>query len=68
MICTLTLALPAGGTTTMSLSDQSPGPQTAGGQRMTGAQIKAAFDAGGQVYVYLFDNQAPLLVSNIVES
>ena len=67
MICTLTLALPAGGTTTMSLSDQSPGPQTAGG-RMTGAQIKAAFDTGAQVYVYLFDNQAPLLVSNVVES
>ena len=66
-IYTLTLELPAGGTTTMSLSDQSPGPQTTGG-RMTGAQIKAAFDAGAQVYVYMFDNQAPLLVSNIVES
>lgn len=67
MIYTLTLKCADDSETSMSLSDQSPGPQTSGG-RMTGAQIKAAFDAGAQVYVYMFDNQAPLLVSNVVES
>jgi len=67
VIYTLTLKCADDSETSMSLSDQSPGPQTSGG-RMTGAQIKAAFDAGAQVYVYMFDNQAPLLVSNVVES
>jgi len=68
MAYTLTLELPIGGTITMSLGDQSPGPQSASGQRMTGAAIKAATDAGGQIYVHLFDNQAPLLVTSVVES
>ena len=68
MTYTLTLELPAGGTTTMSFSDQSPGPQTGGGQRMTGAQIKAEFDAGVPVYVKMFDNDVGLLVTSVVES
>ena len=68
MIYTLTLKCADDSETSMSLSDQSPGPQTAGGQRMTGAAIKAVVEAGGEVWVKMFDNDVGLLVTSVVES
>lgn len=69
MLYTLTLLLPTGGTTTMSLSGDSPGPDTGGGIRMTVAEIQAALAIGGEgsVQVRVFDNQRGLPVISVVE-
>ena len=68
-IYTMTLQAADGSETTMSMSSESLGPQVAGGLRMTGAEIKAATDAGGpgSVRVRMFDNDAGLPVLSVVE-
>ena len=54
----------------MSMSSESLGPQVDGGLRMTGAEIKAATDAGGpgSVRAKMFDNAPGLPVLSVVEA
>ena len=69
-IYTLTLQAADGSETTMSMSSESLGPQVDGGLRMTGAEIKAATDAGGpgSVRAKMFDNAPGLPVLSVVEA
>jgi len=74
MIYTINMQAADGSIIKMSLSDTSPGPQVAGGLRMTAAQIKAMVDPDaippgvpGAVCAKLFDNDAGLPVLSVVE-
>lgn len=74
MLYTINMQAKDGSTVKMTLSDASPGPQVAGGQRMTAVQIKALVDpdatppgAPGAVTVKMFDNDLGLPVLSVVE-